>query len=709
MTFQATARRRATLFGIASLWAALVAAPAAAHTVFLRAGQVDVLMPDGTTTVRMWGYAIGNSAEEANAAPLVSPGPAITVPVGDETLVVNLINALPVPTSFVLHGQNATMTPVFTSIVDNTPCTPGASLACRVRSFTHEAAPAGTAQYVYRKLKAGTYFYQSGTLPQVQVQMGLVGMLRKNAQPPASPDAFLYAYDNVPFDHEVAVVLSEVDPALHAAVTGNAGNLPAGTSTLNYAPKYFRLHRYLSSANGAAPEEITATPTSVPLNVPSGQRLLLRALNAGLQSRSLMIDDGHWHVVAEDGGKFPYAREQYSVLLAAAKTADLWFTPVVGTDLAPRVLTAFDRRLDLTNNNADPVGGMLAQLKVMNFAGGPTVTLSGCAATATQGMPYLGCTAVATGGTAPLALTLDAAPAGMTIDATGAIAWTPTNAQAQRPANPTLVNPIVVRVTDSNGVWATAGTNVAVANVNDAPVAANDTASTYLLTGTAANDQLTLTGNVLANDNDPDGDPLTAVNQANGAGVLAGDTLTLIPATGAFTFTATNVPASGSRIVSYTYQARDPQAALSAPATITLQLFANRAPVANADAATVPTGASSVDIDVAANDTDPDNNLKNAAGNLLNTSPSSITVTAPLKTAFTQPTACDDTTAAGTVNAVTVNGKRLVRYQRPQPNNANSNLCLNRNGGTVTFTVQVRDQMGAQSGAATVTLRVLPR
>jgi FtsP/CotA-like multicopper oxidase with cupredoxin domain len=596
MTNHATARRRATLLGIATLWAALLAAPAAAHTVYLRAAAFSATMPDGTTVIPMWGYSIGGSAEEAAAAAPTSPGPAITVPAGDGGLTVILINALPVPTSFVLHGQNTRMSPVFTRIDDGTTCMPGASLACRVRSFTHEAAPASSAEYVYKNVKPGTYFYQSGTLPQVQVQMGLVGMLRKDAPPPSTPGtppASQYAYDNLPYDHEVAMVLSEVDPALHNAVATAGGNLPPDTSALNYAPTYFRLHRYLSTANGATAEEITSTPSGVPVTVPSGQRMLLRALNAGLQSRSLMIDDGHFYVVAEDGNKYPYPREQYSALLPAAKTADIWFTPVAGA--TPRVLTVFDRRLDLANVGS-AVGGMLAQLKVMNFAGGPSISLPGCLTSGTQGTPYLGCSAVGTGGTAPLVLSLDAAPVGMTLNAaTGAIAWTPTNAQAQRDANPTVVNTIIARATDANGVWATARVDVTVANVNDPPVAINDSAA-------------------------------------------------------------------------------------------------------------VATGANVVAIDVAANDLDPDGNLKDAAGNLLN---ANLTITAPVGTAATGPAACDASIAdPGSLGVSTVNGKTLVEYTRPLVNPLN---CLNANGGTVTFTYQVSDSLGLASNPATVTVTVQPR
>ena len=93
-------------------------------------------------------------------------------------------------------------------------------------------------------------------------------------------------------------------------------------------------------------------------------RQLVRLVNAGIQSRALELIDGHWYVVAEEGNEFPYRREQYSVFMPAAKTADAWFTPTLGSDVSAidRQLTIFDRRMALTNNNVDPSGGQLIRL-----------------------------------------------------------------------------------------------------------------------------------------------------------------------------------------------------------------------------------------------------------------------------------------------------------------------------------------------------------
>ena len=120
----------------------------------------------------------------------------------------------------------------------------------RVRSFAAEAAPGGgTAHYTWPNLRGGTYLYQSGTQPQVQVQMGLYGACTKDY-------AAGQAYSGVPYTTDVMLLYSEVDPALHAAVVG--GNYGPGkpvTSTMEYEPKYFLVNGVGLSRSGHDPAQ----------------------------------------------------------------------------------------------------------------------------------------------------------------------------------------------------------------------------------------------------------------------------------------------------------------------------------------------------------------------------------------------------------------------------------------------------------------------
>jgi VCBS repeat-containing protein len=128
----------------------------------------------------------------------------------------------------------------------------------------------------------------------------------------------------------------------------------------------------------------------------------------------------------------------------------------------------------------------------------------------------------------------------------------------------------VYTVNDGHGGSATATTSIDVVAVNDAPTAVADSYS-----GT---EDLALTGNVLTNDSDPEGDGLTASLLAQAAhGTVA------LATNGSFTYTP-NSDTNGAD--SFVYQVSDGQGA-SAVATASINLVAvNDAPVAVADSYT---------------------------------------------------------------------------------------------------------------------------
>lgn len=333
---------------------ALVGNPAFAVEYWLRAGATSVNMPNPNggpaIPVAMWGYAQCTPGPlSATCGTVTVPGPALTVPPGDPTLTVHLLNSLSVPTSLVINGLIKTMAPVW----DNG--SPGArpSLTARVRSFDAEAAPNGVADYTWNNVRPGTYLYQSGTRPQVQVQMGLYGAATKNVAdsvaatgitPAIRGQAYGAGYE---FDNEATLLYSEIDPALHDAVaTGTYGTAAGPSSTINYTPKYFLINGQPYPL-GATVIEPTGSPGTT----------LLRLLNAGLTTHVPMIQGKHWDLIGEDGKAYPYRRTQYTALLSAAKTVDVLFTPEVGV-----TYPIMDRRLSLSNNGLMN-GGMLAYLR----------------------------------------------------------------------------------------------------------------------------------------------------------------------------------------------------------------------------------------------------------------------------------------------------------------------------------------------------------
>jgi FtsP/CotA-like multicopper oxidase with cupredoxin domain len=338
-------------FLVLALLAAMTGVPSFAATYTLRADTTTMTMPD-SAAITMWGFALVQY--DIGAGPVAGdnivrvPGPILEVLPGDTTLTVNLTNNLPDPVSIVIPGQITTMTPVF--------FTDGQTRQ-RVQSFTSEAAAlGGVATYTWTDVKPGTYLYQSGTHPGVQVQMGLYGAVKKD-------HLSLQAYDSLTtvYNKEGIVLVSEIDPDLHAVVA----NLSYGTvdpvlnpkqitSPMDYAPKYFLIN---GDANLAGTGVVQTGPIFV------GDRILVRLLNAGLKTRVPVLLGSYMTLLAQDGNLAPYPRETYDLTLTAGKTMDVMITPTVAGSL---VLS--DRRGFVTPG-ATAIGGTV-DVTVPLLAGG---------------------------------------------------------------------------------------------------------------------------------------------------------------------------------------------------------------------------------------------------------------------------------------------------------------------------------------------------
>jgi len=196
---------------------------------------------------------------------------------------------------------------------------------------------------------------------------------------------------------------------------------------------------------------------------------------------------------------------------------------------------------------------------------------------------------------------------------------------------------------------------IRVTEVNDRPIAVDDSASVLLSSATILN--------VLRNDRDPDGtlDPstLTIVTQPTNA------TLTIDEATGNITY----IPAAAEND-SFSYTVRDNAGAVSNVATVTItSLTIGQGPRATADFATTPEGTV-IEIPVLANDSDADGFVD----------PETVTATS--------------TPQHGTVVVI----DELIAYQ--------PNLGF---VGQDTFTYQVRDDSGLASNSALVTVTITER
>lgn len=253
-------------------------------TTFNLTAKADhISTPDGGSPM-IWGYADGNGTGRAQY-----PGPTLIVNQGD-TVTVNLTNQLSVNVSIVFPGHSVTA-------VEETAPTDDGLLAL-------EALPGGTVKYTFTATHAGTYLYHSGTSPELQVEMGLVGaiIVRPYGFNPSAPRA--HNHDDSRYDHEYLFLLSEMDPLIHRTVEFQG---PSALESTNYLSDYFPNYWFINGRNAPDtmfPAFVAWLPTQ-PYNcmprMRPGEKLLMRVVVAGRDLHPFHHHANHSRIIARDG------------------------------------------------------------------------------------------------------------------------------------------------------------------------------------------------------------------------------------------------------------------------------------------------------------------------------------------------------------------------------------------------------------------------
>jgi hypothetical protein len=440
--------------------------------VNLTAGPSSITLPDGST-VPMWGYScdatqVAGSTATCAKLNLAATGwspVVITIPTGATGgLSINLTNSLTfgannIPTSLVIVGQLGgglgTITPLtapgnFTDppdhtnaqvttwpIADPTPAGTPPTQGQRVQSFATQVTAGATTLLTWTNPRPGTYLIESGTHPSIQGPMGLYGILVVTtpsiatiATPttPATETAPGCAYPGtslgscaVPYDAEVPLLFSEIDPVQNTTVSqavnttgfsetavwsgqpAGCGN-PASPSYLtcyppavNYSPLYYMINGVAFNKTNASSSLFPSIPaiiapgTGTGTGTPTGL-VLLRLVNAGLRMHVPSIVGAQtgpsavsgFGLIAEDGNPLPgVTRVQTEVFLAAGKTHDVIIN---GPATLGTALPVFDRQLSLSGNAIARDAGMLAYIGI-NGAALPSTGVFATAATTAQANP----------------------------------------------------------------------------------------------------------------------------------------------------------------------------------------------------------------------------------------------------------------------------------------------------------------------------------
>jgi FtsP/CotA-like multicopper oxidase with cupredoxin domain len=244
------------------------------------------------------------------------PGPTIILTQGD-TVNINLTSALHVGcTSMVFPGHSVSAFGGSAGLLTQESC-----------------GSADTVTYTFTASEPGTYMYYSGTEPELQIEMGLLGaiIVRPSGH---GYDGFNYAYnhDSSSFDHEVMFLLTSMDPRIHQLAEQHRFS---EIDTTTRWPVYWFI-------NGrAAPDDLADAfvgwlphqPYNCTPRMSPGQKLLVRILGGDFDQHPLHLHGNHYYEIARygrplllDDGVTLASRGKFTTLSVPGQTVDAIFT-----------------------------------------------------------------------------------------------------------------------------------------------------------------------------------------------------------------------------------------------------------------------------------------------------------------------------------------------------------------------------------------------
>ncbi|MBN1355565.1 multicopper oxidase domain-containing protein [bacterium] len=269
---------------------------------FLEAKSGQITGGDGMTLLA-WGYAL-------EGAPMQYPGPTLILQQGDE-ITINLQNNLHHPVSMVFPGLH----PV-------TASSGGSGY------LTREAMPGSSVRYSFVADKPGTFLYHSGTNPDLQVEMGLVGAIIVR---PALGVQYAYNDEDTYFDREYLFLETEMDLEIHRAVELGCDNC----NTNDFFPVYW----FLNGRN--APDTLAPSmaqwlphqPYNCMPRMHPGEKILLRFISAGRDAHPFHTHGNHFQVIARNsfvldvpgGGGTDLSELHFTFSVPPGETADAVF------------------------------------------------------------------------------------------------------------------------------------------------------------------------------------------------------------------------------------------------------------------------------------------------------------------------------------------------------------------------------------------------
>ncbi len=316
----------------------LACTPAAYHTdtdgtrtatFVLTAKPGRIITPDGNS-VAMWGFASGKGAFQY-------PGPVLCATVGDHVSI-TVRNQLPEPTSVYLPAISGVHVGADAAAVDVTKNT-----------LIQAADPGKTLTYDFYVPRPGTYLYTSGTNPQVQKLMGLIGALvvRPTGAPGRAYGAgteFHTVANGDTGNWEFLHMLSELDPNLNHSVElqAKAGTLSATHQATfdmaTYEPRYWFINgrSFPDAIQDNYAQSLPGQPYGSLVHIwPNGPNnprpALIRYVNGGPVSYPFHPHSNHERIIGRDGYPAVNASaadasiDRYGIVVPAGGSVDAEF------------------------------------------------------------------------------------------------------------------------------------------------------------------------------------------------------------------------------------------------------------------------------------------------------------------------------------------------------------------------------------------------
>lgn len=267
-------------------------------TLFASEGYISAA--DGVQ-IYNWGY--GAPVAYGGTGLMQYSGPTLKVQQG-ETVKIILTNNLPTRTSMMFPGQG------------------GVTASGGVSGLlAQEVQPGQQVTYTFTATQPGTYMYQSGTQPSLQVEMGMVGALvvypSGGGAPTSGATKWAYNHVGTAYERETLVMVTDMDSDIHAAVDEQVqAARKAGAACLAAAdgctfsadlskrfPKYWFLNGRNSpdvfSKNFAG--ELPHQPYNTLPRLHPGERILLRMIGGGTDLHPMHHHGNNSWAIARDG------------------------------------------------------------------------------------------------------------------------------------------------------------------------------------------------------------------------------------------------------------------------------------------------------------------------------------------------------------------------------------------------------------------------